>query len=122
VKRFLMQTAIFIMIGVALLAVYGIIRSQSLAAYPNAQRSAAGLLSLAVALCLPAVVVATISTIWKRLQWSTIAGAVVVPLVIAAALIAVATPDLEMMLSFCAIGAVAAAASHWLSKEILKAR
>lgn len=116
-KRFLIQAVIFIVVGTAIFSAYGIIRSQSLAAYPNAQRSAAGLLSLAAALSLPAAIVSTVSAFWGRLRWSVIVGSVVVPAVLYAALMTVATPDLAMMLSFCVIGAITSAVSHWLGEK-----
>lgn len=121
-KRFLIQTVIFILIGMALFSAHGIIRTQSLAGFPNAQRSAAVLLSSAALLSLPAAVVSTVSAVWGRLQWSTIVGSAVVPAVLYAALMTVATPDLGTILNFCMIGAVTAAVSHWLSEKILRLR
>lgn len=110
-KRFLLQVAIFIMIGVALFFVHGIIRHRSLAGFPN------GLYAAAVVLCLPAAVVSIVSAVWRRAQWSTIAGSVTVPLTLDVVLLPVASPDLWVTMSFGAIGAVAASASYRLCEK-----
>lgn len=110
-KRILVQVIIFLMIAVVLFFVHGIVRHQSLAGFPDS------LLSAAIVLSLPAAIVAIVSAVWRRLRWSTIAGAVMVPLTLDLVLMPVASPDLWVTLSFCIIGAVAAAASCRLSEK-----
>lgn len=113
-KRFVLQTVIFIAIGVALFFAYGSIRTHSLVGFPRTLYSAALVISL------PAVAVAAVSAFWNRLLWSTIAGSVLVAVVFDTVLRMVAWPTLGIALSFCAIGAVAAAGSHWLSEKLLR--
>lgn len=110
-KRFSIQVIIFITIGVALFLVHGIIRHQSLAGFPNS------LFAAAIVLSLPAAAVSIVSAAWKRLQWSTISGAVTVPLTLDVVLMPVASPDLWVTLAFIVIGAVSAAASYRLTEK-----
>lgn len=112
-KRFLSQTAIFVAIATALFLVYGTIRSGSHARFLSTSCSAAVVFSL------PAMIVSAVSLVWRRVLWSAITGSILVPFAVDVTLKTIASLTPAILLSLSAIGAAAAAASHWLGEKFL---